>query len=155
VDAAACILLLKKYTVKFHYYLNVLFVLIVTSCTKDATLVITEPPIIDSSAVITHVGTFVNGPHGRVQGTVQVVRSDSALAVVLGAFSSSAGPDLHVYLSKEVQPVNFIDLGSLRSTSGMQAYSIPGAPDLTQYRYILVHCKAYNHLFGSASLVVF
>jgi hypothetical protein len=138
--------------VKLHYRFNLLFVLVAASCTKDATLVITEPPVIDSSATVTHVGTFVNGPHGRVQGTVEVVRSDSVLAVVLSAFSSSAGPDLHVYISKEVQPVNFIDLGSLRSTSGMQAYSIPGTPDLTQYRHILVHCKAYNHLFGSASL---
>jgi hypothetical protein len=77
---------------------------------------------------------------------------DSTLAVSLKGFSSSGGPDLHVYLSKEVQPVNFIDLGSLRSITGDQAYTIVGSPDLATYRYVLIHCKAYNHLFGSAAL---
>jgi hypothetical protein len=51
-----------------------------------------------------------------------------------------------------MQPVNFIDLGSLQSTSGNQVYNISGSPDLTVYKYALVHCVDYNHLFGWAEL---
>jgi hypothetical protein len=64
----------------------------------------------------------------------------------------SNGPQLHVYISKEVQPVNFIDLGPLQSTMGNQLYNIPGKPDFSVYKYALVHCKKFNHLFGSAKL---
>ena len=64
----------------------------------------------------------------------------------------SNGPDLHVYLSKEAFPVNFIDLGRIKSTSGNQLYTISGMPDFVQYKYALIHCQRYNHLFGSALL---
>jgi hypothetical protein len=68
------------------------------------------------------------------------------------AVTISNGPDLHVYLSKEVLPVNYIDLGRLQSTSGNQVYELTGNPDFSQYKYALVHCQRYNHLFGSAEL---
>jgi len=49
-------------------------------------------------------------------------------------------------------PITFIDLGELKSTKGNQVYSIAGMPDFTDYKYISIHCVAYNHLFGSALL---
>jgi hypothetical protein len=68
------------------------------------------------------------------------------------SFSSSNGPDLKVYLSKEIQPINFVNLGSLKSTNGSQLYNIPTGIDFAQYKYALIHCQQYNHLFGSAEL---
>jgi len=67
-------------------------------------------------------------------------------------FNTSNGPDLHVYFSMEKQPVNFIDLGKIKSTSGNQLYNIAGMPDFTQFKYVLIHCRAYNYLFGYAEL---
>jgi hypothetical protein len=49
-------------------------------------------------------------------------------------------------------PVNFIDLGALKSTIGNQVYNVVGMPDFMDYKYISIHCVAYNHLFGSALL---
>jgi len=108
--------------------------------------------MVDSSATIKYTGTFSNGPYGTVSGNVEVLMQDSVLALSLKNFSTSSGPDLHVYLSKEVKPVKFYDLGSLRNTSGDQLYTIPANTDFIQYKYALIHCKAYNHLFGSALL---
>jgi hypothetical protein len=133
-------------------FLCFLFVVIIFSCTKDANIVITTPPAIDSSAMVKYTGNFTNGPYGSVTGNVEIVQQDTTLALVLKDFSSSSGPDLHVYLSEEVLPVHFIDLGSLRSNSGKQAYSIPGNTNTARFKYALIHCKAYNHLFGSAAL---
>jgi hypothetical protein len=132
--------------------LSTLFVVLIISCTRDANIVPTVPPAIDSTAMVKFRGSFLNGPYGSVSGNVEIVKQDTTIALVLKNFSSSSGPDLHVYLSQERLPVNFIDLGSLRSNSGEQAYSIPGSTNLTQYKYALIHCKAYNHLFGSAAL---
>lgn len=135
-----------------QYLLSILLAAIIISCTRDANIVATTPPTIDSTAVLKYTGSFINGPYGSVTGNVEIVKQDTTLALLLKNFSSSSGPDLHVYLSQERLPVNFIDLGSLRSNSGEQAYSIPRNTSLTQYKYALIHCKAYNHLFGSAPL---
>jgi hypothetical protein len=129
-----------------------LLAFIIISCGKDANIVNTTPPVLDSTALIKYSGSFSNGPYGSVSGDVQILKQDSIYALRLKNFSSSSGPDLHVYLSKEIQPINFIDLGSLRSNSGEQAYTIPGNPDFSEYKYALIHCQAYNHLFGKALL---
>jgi len=133
-------------------YLSTLLLVIIISCTRDANIVVTTPPALDSTAVVKYIGSFINGPYGSVTGTAEIVKQDTTFALRLKSFSSSSGPDLHVYLSQEKLPVNFIDLGSLRSKSGDQAYSIPRTTNLTLYKYALIHCKAYNHLFGSAEL---
>lgn len=135
-----------------QHLLCLLLTLIVISCAKDANIVVTTPPMIDSASVIKLLGKFSNGPYGTVSGNAEVLMQGSVLALSLKNFSTSGGPDLHVYLSKEVKPVNFQDLGSLRSNIGDQLYTIPANTDFTQYKYALIHCKAYNHLFGSALL---
>lgn len=47
-------------------------------------------------------------------------------------------------------PVTFISLGKLKSTSGNQLYGVPGTPDFMEYKYICIHCKEFNNLFGYA-----
>lgn len=97
-------------------------------------------------------GVFMNGPYGSVSGRAIVYNKNGQLILALQDMNISNGPQLHVYLSKEVQPVNFLDLGPLQSTLGNQLYNINGTVDFSEYRYALVHCKKYNHLFGSALL---
>jgi len=97
-------------------------------------------------------GDFINGPYGTVEGAVKILSDSTSYQLLLNDFNSSSGPDLHVYLSQEVQPIHFIDLGKLKSVSGNQVYEIPGKPDFTLYKYALIHCQLYNHLFGSSEL---
>lgn len=137
---------------KAERFLYGLLAVLMIACTKDANLVVTTPPLIDTTAVVKYSGTFSNGPYGTVMGNVDVVKQDSLYALRIKSFSTSSGPDLHVYLSKEKQPQNFIDLGSLRAITGNQDYSIPPMTDFAQYKYALIHCKAYNHLFGVSLL---
>lgn len=126
--------------------------IVFTSCVKQNTPtdVLNEMP--DSTATSVNSGNFSNGPYGSVSGTAKIFSSASGLELKLMDFRSNNGPDLRVYLSKEMQPVNYIDLGALKSTVGNQVYAIPGNPNLTQYRYALVHCRQFNHLFGWALL---
>ena len=110
---------------------------------------------VDTAAVIaknTIPGEFIT--YGQaVMGVAKVYSKEGKLSLALENFSTNNGPDLHVYLSKEIEPVNFIDLGKLKSISGNQVYDITGMPDFTQYKYALIHCQQYNHLFGSAQFV--
>lgn len=127
--------------------------LIISSCVKENTPVIPLDDQVDTTkASPINNGVFMNGPHGRVAGTSTVYIQGGTYILALQDMVITNGPDLHVYLSKEVQPVNFIDLGPLQSVKGSQLYPIPGNPDFSVYRYALVHCKKYNHLFGSAKL---
>ena len=133
----------------------VLTILLLTSCKKEnETSAVPGMDTIDTvGQTILLTGTFSNGPWGTVSGQARVLRSaNGAFTLALQNVNISSGPDLHVYLSKEVQPINFIDLGLLRSTSGNQLYTISGSPDFSQYKYALIHCQKFDHLFGSALL---
>jgi hypothetical protein len=107
---------------------------------------------LDTSAMLKYSGSFMNGPYGSVSGEAKIFLQNGSYVLKFQAVTISNGPDLHVYLSKEVFPVNYIDLGRLQSTSGNQVYELTGNPDFSQYKYALVHCQRYNHLFGSAEL---
>lgn len=125
---------------------------VIGGCTKHNTsgTPLNQQP--DSTAVARYSGVFSNGPYGAVMGNARIYLQEGQYKLSLENLSSSNGPDLHVYLSKEIQPVNYIDLGRLQSTSGNQVYPVSGQPDFSQYKYALVHCQRFNHLFGSAEL---
>lgn len=136
------------------YLLIALPLFLVISCTKE----INAPSTVlmekkDTAATVVKTGQFQNGPFGTVTGKALVVKDSSGnYAVVLDSFMTSNGPDLYVYLSKQQMPVDFIEAGKLKSTNGSQVYPLAAMPDLAQYRYVCIHCKAYNHLFGYALL---
>lgn len=127
--------------------------LLLISCVKENTPEIVLDNTVDTTvAMPQNNGNFMNGPFGSVSGMATIYNQDGSLVLALENMMISNGPQLHVYLSKEVQPLNFIDLGPLQSTRGNQLYNIAGMPDFSQYKYALIHCKKYNHLFGSAKL---
>ncbi len=133
-----------------------LFVLLVSfvACKKDTdapTAALSET--IDTTAQLLASGSFENGPYGTVTGRGKVFKNfNGSYSVVLDSFSTNNGPDLYVYLSKQAMPVDFIVGGKLKSTNGKQVYDLAEMPDLSQYKYICIHCKAFNHLFGFALL---
>ncbi|MEP6597692.1 MAG: DM13 domain-containing protein [Ginsengibacter sp.] len=106
----------------------------------------------DTTAKLQYGGTFASGPSGTVTGLAKIYKKEGKYILALENFVTTNGPDLKVYLSKEKFPVNFIKLGNLQSTNGNQLYDIPGTPDFTNYRYALIHCEKYNHLYGYAEL---
>lgn len=129
-------------------------IVITAACSKqNAAPVITLNETVDTLASdLKYSGTLMDGNEGMVRGIVNIYLTDGKYQLELKDFLVSNGPDLHVYLSKEIQPVNFIDIGKLKSTNGNQVYAIPGTPDFMQYKYALIHCQQYNVLFGKTEL---
>jgi hypothetical protein len=134
------------------FYILIAVVTIVACKKQNATPTTPGTGMVDTSAMLKYSGSFMNGPYGTVSGDAKVYLQNGLYVLKLQGVTISNGPDLHVYLSKEILPVNFIDLGRLQSTGGNQLYNITGSPDFTQYKYALVHCQRFNHLFGSAAL---
>ena len=95
--------------------LSILFICVIflSACSKNnntPTTPLNEMP--DTTAVsISYDAQFSDGPHGHVTGRVKIYDKAGLFSLALIDFNTSNGPDLHVYLSQEVQPIHFIELG--------------------------------------------
>jgi Secretion system C-terminal sorting domain/Electron transfer DM13 len=105
-------------------------------------------------------GNFLMVPGGYViNGTSTVSKnlSNNQLSLSLTSnFSTQSGPDLYVYLAKNLDsPVaagnEYYEVAKLSAASGAQSYNFSNVP-LEKYRYVLIHCKQFNHLWGGALL---
>ena len=133
-------------------FFSVIFVTLFSACKKNNTPELVLNEMTDTTAVLKYSGVFASGPYGTVSGEAKIFKTGTRYDLKLTNFSGSNGPDLRVYVSKEMYPATFIDLGALKATGGNQVYEIPGMVDFTQYKYALIHCRQYNHLFGWALL---
>ena len=62
------------------------------------------------------------------------------------------GPDLYVYLSTDKSASDFVNLGRLKANIGNQNSLIPTGTDLSKFDTVLIWCRAFSVLFGSAEL---
>ena len=82
-------------------------------------------------------------------GKAKIYSQSNGRVIALENFSISAGPDLKVYLSKSAMPNEFVNLGSLASNT---IFNIPSTVNISEYKFVLIHCQQYNHLFATALL---
>ncbi len=99
-------------------------------------------------------GTFVGVGDGihDAQGSAKILAVDGKNVLRLEDFRSTNGPDLYVYLATDKNASDFVDLGRLKANTGNQNYDIPQGTDLSKYDTVLIWCKAFSVLFGSAQL---
>jgi len=114
--------------------------------TKDGSFTNT----ISETATIKYSGNFVPTSGISVTGGVKIYLENNQHKLKLDNFSISSGPDLKVYLSKSNTPSDFVNLGNLTSET---VYAIPQQVNLSEYKYALIHCQQYNHLFAVAELI--
>lgn len=94
-------------------------------------------------------GNFMPTSGIKVTGSAKIYLNGNQSEVRLEDFSISSGPDLKVYLSKNDTPTDFVNLGNLTSAS---VYAIPTQVNVSSYKYVLIHCQQYSHLFAVAQL---
>ncbi len=95
---------------------------------------------------------LIDTPLHPASGTVRVVQSSSAYFLRYENFKTINGPDIYVYLSKDINATDFINLGPVKATEGNVNYEIPAGVDPREYPYALVWCKQFDTLFNSARL---
>lgn len=105
---------------------------------------------ISQNSILKYRGVFAPTSGIAVSGEAKIYQTGNSYELQLDNFSISSGPDLKVYLSKAATPTEFINLGNLTSAT---VYAIPTQVDFSQYKYVLIHCQQYNHLFAVAQLM--
>ncbi|MEJ2260227.1 MAG: DM13 domain-containing protein [Nitrosopumilaceae archaeon] len=104
---------------------------------------------------ISYSGVFVgvgDGIHDAQGKAYTIPLEDGRDFLRLENFKSTNGPDLYVYLSTDKDASEFVNLGKLKANSGNQNYEIPNKVNLVEYNQVLIWCKAFGVLFGSAEI---
>ena len=88
----------------------------------------------------------------KVSGNAIILETNDQKILRLEDFESTNGPDLFVYLSSDTKATDFVSLGVLKGNKGNQNYDIPEGTDLEKYPHVLIYCKQFGFLFGSAEI---
>jgi len=74
-------------------------------------------------------------------------------------FRVTNGPELHVILTRNDNPVtpedvgtDYIDLGPLKGNVGNQNYNVPSEIDFSQYQAVAIYCLPFQVVFSVATL---
>lgn len=130
------------------FFLLPLFLLVFTSCEKEGEFTQTNNQTLNlSTAVLLKTGQFTTTSGISGSGSVKIYAENNLRKLVLENYTIENGPDLKVYLSTTDAPNTFVNLGNLNTET---VYTIPNSVDLNVYKYVLIHCQQYNHLFAIA-----
>lgn len=95
----------------------------------------------------------------ETKGNAKIVSVDGKNFIQLSDFSTSNGPDVHLYLVKgmdssqdAVKKNGYLDLGTLKGNIGDQNYEIPAGTDISQYQAVSIWCARFSVAFGGATL---
>jgi hypothetical protein len=112
---------------------------------------INEMPEAASQPIITTAE--VKGTIGHpASGKVRVVEADGKAYVRYEDLKTINGPDIYVYLAKDLDAKEYISLGKVRATEGNVNYEIPTGTVVADYPYVLTWCKQFGILFNSAKV---
>ena len=125
-----------------------------------ATATATQTPTTPPQPVVLAEGTFVNGEHDT-SGTARILRlTDGTRVLRLENFSTSDGPDVHVWLTDRraggpdgsFDDGRYVKLGKMKATDGNQNYPIPPDAQLNGLHSAVIWCDRFNVAFGSVPL---
>jgi hypothetical protein len=109
----------------------------------------------NSASVNIRTGSFIGAGDGfhNAEGLAKIIPLGNESTILrLENFKSTNGPNVHVYLSTDKTASNFIDLGRLKANNGNQNYYIANGTDFAKYHTVLIWCKDFSVLFGSAEV---
>lgn len=131
-----------------NLFLLPLILLVFNSCEKEGEFTQTNnQPLNLSTAILLKSGQFTTTSGISGSGNVKIYDDNNLRKLVLENYTIENGPDLKVYLSTTDAPNTFVNLGNLNPQT---VYTIPNSVDLNVYKYVLIHCQQYNHLFAIA-----
>ena len=107
-----------------------------------------------SNASVISQGPFpITGTPGHTaHGNVEIIKSPEETLLHYINYEGTNGPDLYVYLAKDLEANDYINLGAQRGNKGNIIYNIPSDVDLSKYKYVITWCKAFGVLFDYAEI---
>lgn len=95
-------------------------------------------------------GNFINASH-PTSGEVFVYEEGNIKKLGFTNFKTDNGPDLRIYLAADLGAKNFVQVSG-EVKNGTYSVEIPETANLGTQKYVLIWCKAFSVLFGSAEL---
>lgn len=95
---------------------------------------------------------IVDTPAHPASGVVRIVRNADETILRYENYKTINGPDVRVYLAKDLGAKEYVDLGPIKGTEGNINYTVPKGVDISQYRYALTWCEDFSVLFNSAEI---
>jgi hypothetical protein len=95
------------------------------------------------------IGTTAHPASGKVR---IVEGEDGKLYIRYENFKTINGPDIFVYLAKDLDAKEYVSLGRVKATEGSVNYEIPAGVNIRDYRYVMTWCRAFGVLFNYAEL---
>lgn len=112
-----------------------------------------EPaPNADTAPIISGPFPIIDTAAHPASGIVRIVRSADETVLRYENYKTINGPDVRVYLAKDLKAKEYVDLGPIKGTEGNINYTVPKNVDISQYRYALTWCEDFSVLFNSADL---
>ena len=135
---------------------SIMIMIVSISCSEDQNATPTVPvddtfDPMKAGVTLLKQGTIIGVGH-TASGTAKVYDDAGKKVIVFDPFNSQNGPDLKVYLSKDQDATQYINLGALKSTTSKQSYDVTGMPDLEEYKFVLVWCEKFTVIFAKAEL---
>ncbi|RYU91833.1 DM13 domain-containing protein [Emticicia agri] len=132
--------------------------LLLIACQKDNVpqlMGIEPPPVsptIQKPENLLAKGTFQSAVH-TTSGEIKVYRDENGKrALIFENFRTDSGPDLRIYMAEDKALTNFIEVSNKVNTMGNYSVALPDEADLSKHTYVLIWCKRFAVLFGSAEL---
>lgn len=97
-------------------------------------------------------GTFTSAVHTTTGKASIYQDKNKNYNLVFENFKTDSGPDLRIYLAEDKVLTNFIQITDKVNTNGSYVLPIPSSIDLKKQTTVVIWCKAFSVLFGSASL---
>ncbi|MDD5083394.1 MAG: DM13 domain-containing protein [Candidatus Moranbacteria bacterium] len=117
----------------------------------DRSVTDTLPQDVAEETISNRVAIIATPAHPG-SGFVRIIRSGGKSFVRYEELQTINGPDIYVYLSKDFDAKEYVEIGRVRATEGNINYEIPENINPREYPYVLIWCKAFGVLFNSAKV---
>ncbi len=116
---------------------------------KEKSVVMNEESPFESEII--SQGELLAQAH-EVEGKVILINVDQQKILRFENFETTNGPNLHIYLSPDLEANDYVDLGKIKATKGNVNYKVGSSIDLEKYNKVLVWCVPFKVLFSYAEL---
>lgn len=125
----------------------------------DLVALIEQTETINSETATSTGKSTVRGPFPIVDtrlhpatGEVRVIQTSDETIVRFENYDGTNGPDLYVYLAKDLEAEDFISLGRAKGNQGNINYAVPEGVSIDDYQYVMTWCQQFGVLFDYATL---
>ncbi len=117
-------------------------------CSKDEE---TGDTIIPTEVTTLSQGSFQSAAHST-SGTVKLAQDPQGKKyLIFENFKTDSGPDLRIWLAVDKTAQDYTEL-SKSVPAGSFKVDVPASTDINKQKYVLIWCKQFTVLFGSAQL---